>query len=765
MVQPHDFYESWRLRIQRDLSSFSDPGTLVTAVLDGRTVSADWVSRSVTREATFSISLDQGVTVNVNQNRLSYRSFISSPELADLRSLAQMILQSSTPHLFVPTRAVCDDPDPAFVNIDGPAIDVITSLLDQNDGAATRVIMVTGDAGAGKTRVLQELVRLQADKYSRGQTTRLLLYVNAQGRALSRLNEALATELQDLRVNLTYHSISVLARLGVLVPVIDGFDELLGVSGYDDAFSSLAGFLEQLHGEGQLLASARSVYYEEEFLSRASPLLMSGTQAWEHTAVRVAGWNAADQEEYLSEWIGQRQLEEEQAAALRAKVARTFAGENSELATKPLFFTRTLDLLYSGADFLAGEDLLQRLVQGYLDRERTEKLLDRQSQPLLSERQLAALMQELAEEMWNQETRELDYQSVRDVAEYVLESEEVSEAARQIILERIPTLAFLAQSDSTTVHAGSFEHELFFFYFLARSLAEQLANMRGDMRIVLSRSALPEYVADRVAGELASRLSGELQRYLDYLYEAGRRRWHRTDQVRENSGRMVMALLRQQRIVAECLIQGVVFPGSHLRGVTMEGCRLDDVMIRRTDLAETRFHKCVIKNVLFVEPQLRRGGTVMQIDGLGVEHVIGLRIVGVGTVYDPEVIASALAKCGAWGDRVEQAGEGAKSRIPQTYINLLERLMRAYRKANPVSLNDDNLRTLFEDEKWQVVEELLLSNLLIKKEVRHPSGRSIEVLRRQFLPEQFMAGLSAEHEVSPNIRKFWHDLENTVRNG
>ena len=101
--------------------------------------------------------------------------------------------------------------------------------MEETDADSTRVIMVTGEAGAGKTQVLQELVRRQADNYLRGKTHKLFLYVNAQGRALARLNEALATELQDLRVSLTYHSVATLARVGILIPIIDGFDELLGV--------------------------------------------------------------------------------------------------------------------------------------------------------------------------------------------------------------------------------------------------------------------------------------------------------------------------------------------------------------------------------------------------------------------------------------------------------------------------------------------------------------------------------------------------------
>ncbi len=204
---------------------------------------------------------DQGVRVTADgASRVQYRAFVSGPGMADLRHVAQMIRSALKPMPFIPTRA-------ESAARSGPAIDVLPDLLDE-EADTTRVMMVNGGAGAGKTCVLRELVRQQAEAYLSGRTSRLLLYVNAQGRALARLNEALATELQDLKVGLTYHSVAVLAQLGVLVPVIDGFDELLGGSGYDDAFSSLAEFLEQLHGEGQILASARSTYYEEEIDTR-----------------------------------------------------------------------------------------------------------------------------------------------------------------------------------------------------------------------------------------------------------------------------------------------------------------------------------------------------------------------------------------------------------------------------------------------------------------------------------------------------------------
>ena len=80
-------------------------------------------------------------------------------------------------------------------------------------------------------------------------------------------------------------------------------------------------------------------------------------------------------------------------------------------------------------------------------------------------------MSELAAEMWNQETHELDRESVREVAEYILDDDQVSDAARQTTAKRMPTLAFLASGEK---HASiQFEHEIFFFNFLAQAMANQ----------------------------------------------------------------------------------------------------------------------------------------------------------------------------------------------------------------------------------------------------------------------------------------------------
>lgn len=767
MFDAKAFSEYWKDRIEYDLGSFIDPGSTVSVdSAGGRNLRVQWTMHGADQEALFSTSPDRGVSVKVNGNSLGYRSFLAGPNMADLKTVARMILQASRSGLFVPTRAEVDDSG----NIEprsGPAVKVLSDLLEDESDDATRVVMVTGGAGAGKTSVLRELVRLQADKYVRGQTTKLLLYVNAQGRALARLHEALATELQDLKVGLTYHSVAVLTRLGILVPVIDGFDELLGVSGYDDAFSSLASFLEELKGEGQLLTSARSVYYEEEFLARADRVSSTEEQAWKHWPVRVLDWEERDREQYLDEWTEREGISESDSMNLRSRVHAVIARGNQPLALKPLFFTRMVALLQRNPGFSGSDDLLRELVEDYLNRERKEKLLDRHAEPLLTEEQFERLMRELAEEMWNQETRELDYRSVREVAEYVVENETLPETTKQIIVERIPTLAFLAQSDRTGSHTGVFEHEMFFFYFLAGRIVSQLTSGR-DMQHILSRSALPEDVAERVAMELIAQgidSKEGLQELLDRLAAAGIAEWRRTIQVRENAGLIVMALCRvyarHHGRINGLAIRSVVFPGSHLKDVALTRCSLAGVTVRRTDLGATRFEDCKADgDTLFIEPRVRPGSTRLELRGLTVGQVTGIYLQhdgSPGVSYDPSVVAEALKECGAPVPTDPRGPSGPK--VSSDYRELLERLMRAYHRANPLCIGDQNLKGIFDDPEWETLERLLIRHSLVSKEPRTTKGQTTLFLRRKFLPERLMSGLNEGMVADDRIRGFWRDLE------
>ena len=388
---------------------------------------------------------------------------------------------------------------------------------------------------------------------------------------------------------------------------------------------------------------------------------------------------------------------------------------------------------------------------------------------MLSEDQIRLLMCELAQEMWNQETRELDMSSVREVADYILTIERLPESVRQIVTERMPTLAFLARSDQH--RSIMFEHEVFFLYFLSCSIIDQYLLQDTDLRVMLSRAVLPELVAERLAHEMEKRRrlasAEDLQAVLDRLAETGRTEWRRTSQVRENAGLIVLALLRayagqgEGREIVGRTIRSVVLPGGHLHGVTLRGCTLADVSIRRTDLSSTKFIECEARDVSLVEPRIKANGedgTRLGIEGLDVRaQVVGIHVLGEETneiVYSPERIAEILHGCGA---PVEMNGDEERG-VPPERLALLEKLMRAYGRANPVCEADDNLQSIFGARGWHEVRKLLIDHEIVTVEQRQTGGKPKQFLRRRFKTEDIMAGASRAGRAHPQIVRFWDDL-------
>ncbi len=747
---------SWQERIQFDLSCLSDPGTTVECESDKRRLIAEWAMRGERRQAEFVHSLDSGVRVEDSGQDKPYRSFLA--EAADLRHVAQMISQSFSPRYYVDSKATREGEEECS------AVALLEGLVNEDRLDRTRVIMLKGDAGAGKTQVLRQLVGRQAEAFLRGQVKKILLYVNAQGRALARLDEALAVALQDLRAGITYHAVPSLSTWDLMVPVIDGFDELLGVSGYEDAFSSLGEFLERLHGEGQLLASARSAYYEEQFLSRTDSLARNGKQAWSHEPVEMKPWSQDDCRKYFALRMDGKSNTD--SGVNTEKVERDvfqLVAQEPELATKPLFFTRTVDLVLEHPDFELGDDLLGTLVDGYVERERREKLLDRRGEPLLSGSDVIRILRETAQEMWTVQVRELDADQVRLVAELVLEDIGVRHESQQVVVQRAPAMAFLTSSD--TARAGvTFEHETFFFDFLARSLAEDyLKDVSANLRATLGASALPQEVADRAAFHFrvatSGQATGRLTALLHRLSEAGRAKSLRQEQVRDNAGRLVLAMLPElacDGTIERQEIAYVTLPGGSLDNLVFRRCAFRDVVMRRTSLANVCFEECTAERVTLIEPRMTRNGTRIGVQGLDPEHdIVGIHAADSDQlIYAPDKVLEYLADCGL--DNKNRANR----RLAPEFGDLMERLMRAYRKSNPVCVEDPNMKRVIEDVRWPTLRRALVKHGIVTEENRPTGGRPKSFLRRQFLPEQIMAGAGGRKDMDSAVVGFWTELTN-----
>lgn len=752
------FLDAWYARIESDLAPFIDPGTTLELSKKGNVIEASWMQRRREVAAKFSIKEISDILVEFDGKAYSYRGFFASELMSDILGMARSTLQLHRAAAYVETRGTTNDLKHDAV--EGFATSIISKLVGLRDEESilTSFIMVTGEAGAGKTSVLKELVRRQAEQYTKGQSDFVYLYVDAQGRALARFNEALATELNDLRVQLPIHAVPPMVRLGLIVPVIDGFDELIGVGGYDDAFSSISSFVEQLEGKGAIVASSRSTYYEQEFLARANRASQFEGQSWRLFSLEVKSWDVAEREDFVRlKAHGDNDL----AGALSQKLAKVFSGENAPLGKKPLFVVRVGDYLIKGEDLSGEGRLLEQLVDAFLTREQKEKLLNKNGKPILSKEELRNLCADLAEEMWNLGTRELDRVTVRDLAELAMAGSETSAADRTTVVERMPSMAFLQPGES--IGSVSFEHELFFDLFLTDRFSSKITGSGPGLPLFLGRSAMPDSLAEAVASHILESGCADIIRVTDTLSDASTRQSPRQQFVRENAGRVVGFMAKEARILGgsgPSRIAGLVFPGSGLSGVVFQNISFESVEFKRVDLHDARFVRCHGSTTMFEAPLLN-SGTVLDIEGIEPSDFIGVRVAGeedtVSSLFDPVKITECLSEM-----KLPSAQglitEDVRAVSPEV-IKLVERLARAYARCNPICLQDDFLTGIFEEPTWPGVMKAALSSGIIKEEVRPAHGTRRNFIRKLVRSEELSSGLRRNVEVSASVRAFWDELE------
>ena len=159
---------------------------------------------------------------------------------------------------------------------------------------------------------------------------------------------------------------------------------------------------------------------------------------------------------------------------------------------------------------------------------------------------------------------------------------------------------------------------------------------------------------------------------------------------------------------------------------------------------------------MMIEPRVS-SSTRLEFEGLDPgTHIQGLHLVnGSGNVlYDPDEVARAVADRGG----PAPAGRNGRIQVDQRLLQLVERLMRAYGRANPVCEDDPRHKTVFSDRNWRAVKSLLLRHGIVTEESRPTKGSPKRFLRRQFLPAEIMAGLRKDTSTPLAIRKFWREL-------
>lgn len=452
--------------VRSTLAPFSDPATeLGVAVTGENTVTARFTRRGT--ESFVSVLQDAERKLWVTpegEKRQPIAAFLASERMAGLDNLARV-------------QARLYEGENEGVWVAGPAADDLQhydNALDQlrelslQQGTKTRIVILDGAAGVGKTTVVKKLAASMARDFLARQSPRVAMIVSSHGRRLSRLNDAIAATLQDLRVELYYPEVPVLIRWGLLTLVIDGFDELVNQDGYDDAWSSLGELLDSVSGGGVMVLSSRDTFFDEqEFVKRAR-----NESAWtdrlEFRFLRLTNWSRRHVKQ-LFDRLGVP--DEASTSALDL-----FAESSSSALGRPFFARSVAERLVQPNWRDVIDRLLPIIVEAFVARECNLLFGDEHAS---FEQHLWSFFEELALEMRRQERDWLELDTVQFFLDAVLEDAGVPVERRRQIVHRAGAVAFLEalETDKGRVRRG-FPHEIIRDTFYARNVLRALDGAR-----------------------------------------------------------------------------------------------------------------------------------------------------------------------------------------------------------------------------------------------------------------------------------------------
>lgn len=326
---------------------------------------------------------------------------------------------------------------------------------------STSVYFLIGQAGLGKTDLMVSLAQNRAKHIEANPeiTLPLYLFVSSSGRTLSSLENAVNSALNITKL-LSSQSAKALCRNGLLVLLVDGFDELLGSSGYENALGSLEPWFRELGGRGVLVASARSSYYLTQYrrsLAQATSLNV------DHTLVELQPWSKQASIAYL------------RAMGISQSIITDIKDRDWHILSVP-FFAKAYAAWLGRTPEERQENLsiYEIVVEQYLERE-AKKLTDPNAGQLLTANELQILFSEVAELMQSSKNRELEQSDLISCAEMVANSSNL-ENVKPGLTRRLSSLCGLGVStDSGGQNQFGFSHEVLFDCFLSVAIQQKIS--------------------------------------------------------------------------------------------------------------------------------------------------------------------------------------------------------------------------------------------------------------------------------------------------
>lgn len=384
------------------------------------------------------------------------------------------------------------------------ALAATLQALDDRSPLETTILYITSDAGEGKTFLINRIAKVQAQRFAEAKSDWLLVPIPLGGKHFLRFDDITVGALQN-RYRfpfLYYDSFLALVRMGVIVPAFDGFEEMFVENSSGEALSAMGILVSALDSRGALIIAARKAYFEFENLKTQEKLFDTiSSYSVGFAKLELERWGA---QQFLA-YCAKRNVAN--ADEIFERVGERLGREHS-LLTRPVLVRRLVDIATESPSLDAflerihasGPDFFSVFVRGIIEREATEKWIDRSGEqdvgaPLLSVDEHCELLSSIALATWEARVDFLKRDHLEFVTDYFSETKRKSAFQAQQIRERIRGHALLISSPNAS-QSVEFDHEEFRLFFLGEGIADQIRPLnekaKGDVLATLRKGVLPK---------------------------------------------------------------------------------------------------------------------------------------------------------------------------------------------------------------------------------------------------------------------------------
>jgi hypothetical protein len=603
--------------------------------------------------------------------------------IAKLPVLAERILSfvASEPHFVTPSGKLLDQLDESPLDEEenlADAADRTLQILGRRPAGTASVLYLTSDAGEGKTTLISQLARSQAQLYKDKKGDWLLVPVSLGGRTFMRFDDVIIGALVNrLRFPFFYYEAFIeLVRLGVVVPAFDGFEEMFVEGSAGDAVSALGNLMNTLQSSGTVLIAARKAYFEYKNLHSQTRLFDSFRgQSVSFARLALLRWNKTQFLLYAAKRGVTNAEDIYQDVADKLK-------DDHPLLTRAVLIKRLLDVASETADrrqLLSNiesnpNDYFRQFIGTIIGREAKEKWIDKvgmPAQPLISEADHYELLSMIALEMWTNGTEALRGDVLGCVAEMFADSKKKDKEITRQVVERVKQHALLVEAEGNRI---AFDHQEFFYFFLGESVGRLL--VEGNKVDVghCFRQGVLSALSIEAAAKFVRREKNDIPGIVAMVNELciGE---PRASFIKDNLGGILIRLMDYNNASGVTVAHGSFPPESLL------GRHLQRTSLAQAKLTKVRFVRCEFESL-----ELRQG---LQIDQCVLEACTCNSVVPLTSetaVFGPRQVIQALTQAGFVLPHLPVASAGPTV-APDDEMVVVERMVRAFMRSTGVNEN------------------------------------------------------------------------------